>query len=59
MIRMGLAFLNEVSEESRGFGFVMMESREEAQAAIDQLSGQNVEGKSITVAHVRSFETFM
>ncbi|OWZ57596.1 hypothetical protein C345_02905 [Cryptococcus neoformans A2-102-5] len=41
------------SQESRGFGFVMMESREEAQAAIDQLSGQNVEGKSITVAHAR------
>ncbi|WVN88760.1 uncharacterized protein L203_103973 [Cryptococcus depauperatus CBS 7841] len=41
------------SQESRGFGFVMMQTNEEAQAAIDQLSGQNIEGKTVTVAHAR------
>ncbi|WVQ80529.1 hypothetical protein IAT38_002634 [Cryptococcus sp. DSM 104549] len=41
------------SQESRGFGFVMMENAEDAQAAIDQLTGQVLEGKSINVAHAR------
>ncbi|WVR06253.1 hypothetical protein IAU60_003283 [Kwoniella sp. DSM 27419] len=41
------------TQESRGFGFVMMETGEEAQAAIEQYNGQNIEGKTLTVAHAR------
>nr|XP_031864100.1 uncharacterized protein CI109_000010 [Kwoniella shandongensis]KAA5531172.1 hypothetical protein CI109_000010 [Kwoniella shandongensis] len=41
------------SQESRGFGFVMMDAPEDAQAAIDQLNGQNLEGKNLNVAHAR------
>ncbi|MDB5298075.1 MAG: recognition motif protein, partial [Phycisphaerales bacterium] len=34
---------------SKGFGFVQMGSDEEAQAAIDALNGQNVDGRNLTV----------
>ncbi len=34
---------------SRGFGFVEMTSAEEAQAAINSLNGQNVDGRDLTV----------
>ena len=42
-----------MSEESRGFGFVKMEVNEDAQACIDQLNQTQLEGKTMTVAHVR------
>ncbi|WVF69340.1 hypothetical protein IAT40_004116 [Kwoniella sp. CBS 6097] len=41
------------SQESRGFGFVMMETGEDANAVIEQLNGQPLEGKSVTIAHAR------
>ena len=34
---------------SKGFGFVQMGSDQEAQAAIDALNGQNVDGRNLTV----------
>ncbi len=34
---------------SKGFGFVQMASDQEAQAAIDALNGQNVDGRNLTV----------
>lgn len=34
---------------SRGFGFVEMATSESAQAAIDSLNGQSVEGRELTV----------
>ncbi len=34
---------------SRGFGFVEMSSADAAQAAIDALNGQNVDGRNVTV----------
>jgi len=37
------------SGQSRGFGFVEMSTSEEAQAAITQLNGQNLDGRAITV----------
>ena len=37
------------SGQSRGFGFVEMESNEEAQNAISQLNGREVDGRRITV----------
>jgi RNA recognition motif-containing protein len=41
------------SGESRGFAFVEMPSRNEAQAAITGLSGKSVKGQSVTVDEAR------
>lgn len=41
---------------SRGFGFVEMASNEEGQAAIQQLNGKEVNGRSITVNEARPRE---
>ena len=41
-----------ISEESRGFGFVKMETGEDANACIEAINGTTFEGKVITVAHV-------
>jgi len=45
--------LTDALEESRGFGFVRMETGEDANACIEAINGTTVEGKVITVAHVR------
>lgn len=37
------------SGRSKGFGFVEMSSEEEAQAGIEGLNGQEVEGRKLTV----------
>lgn len=42
-----------VAEESRGFGFVKMDTPEDAEAVIQALNGTNLEGKTLTVAHAR------
>ncbi|MCS7227529.1 MAG: RNA-binding protein [Endomicrobia bacterium] len=39
--------------ESRGFGFVEMPSKEQAQNAIQLLNGQEIHGKSIVVNEAR------
>jgi RNA recognition motif-containing protein len=41
---------------SKGFGFVEMESAEQAQAAIDALNGQEVNGRELTVNEARPRE---
>jgi len=41
---------------SRGFGFVEMSSDDEAQAAIEQINGQEVEGRNIVVNEARPRE---
>ena len=41
------------SGRSKGFGFVEMESEEEAKAAIDQLNGKELEGREIAVNEAR------
>ncbi len=40
------------SRESRGFGFVTMESAEEADAAITAMNGAEIMGKTISVEKV-------
>lgn len=40
------------TQESRGFGFVKMESAADAEACIEALNQTVVEGKTMTVAHV-------
>ncbi|UCG46687.1 MAG: RNA-binding protein [Phycisphaerales bacterium] len=44
---------DKYSGESRGFGFVEMPSKEEAQAAIDDLNGKELNGRSVTVNEAR------
>ena len=38
---------------SRGFGFVEMSSEEEAQAAVDQLNGKELDGRAIVVKEAK------
>lgn len=42
------------THESRGFGFVTMESSAEADAAIAALNGQDFLGKTLSIEKVRS-----
>ena len=44
------------SGHSRGFGFVEMQSRTEAQAAIEGLNGKELKGRSIVVNEARPRE---
>lgn len=39
--------------QSRGFGFVELETKEEATAAIENLNGREVAGRSLTVSEAR------
>jgi len=41
---------------SRGFGFVQMETTEDAQKAIEELNGHELEGRAITVNQARERE---
>lgn len=41
------------SGRSKGFGFIEMESSTEAQAAIENLDGKNVDGRPIRVSEAR------
>lgn len=44
---------DKFSGESRGFGFVEMPSRNEAQAAIDGMNGKDLMGRVVTVNEAR------
>jgi len=44
---------DKFSGESRGFGFVQMPSKEEAQKAIDEMNGKYLSGRSINVSEAR------
>ena len=41
------------SGESRGFGFVEMPSKDEAQSAIDSLNGKDLKGRAMNVNEAR------
>lgn len=45
--------MDKMTGRSRGFGFVEMETDEEAQKAIDQWNGKDFEGRTITVNEAR------
>ncbi len=45
--------IDKASGRSKGFGFVVMMSDDEARAAIDQMNGKDVGGRQITVAEAR------
>jgi RNA recognition motif-containing protein len=44
---------DRVSGEPRGFGFVEMATKEEADAAIAGLNGQNLKGRSLKISEAR------
>ncbi len=44
---------DKFSGESKGFGFVEMPSKSEAQAAMSGLNGREVDGKALTVNEAR------
>ena len=48
--------MDKFSGKPRGFAFITMESQEGAQAAIQQLSGKNVNGRDLTVNEARPRE---
>ncbi|MEO8428398.1 MAG: RNA-binding protein [Verrucomicrobiota bacterium] len=48
--------MDKMSGRSRGFGFVTMETKESADAAIAAMNGQNVEGRDLTVNEARPRE---
>src|SRR6266498_3747159 len=48
--------MDKMSGRSRGFGFVTMETKESADAAIAAMNGKNVEGRDLTVNEARPRE---
>lgn len=48
--------LDHVTGQSRGFGFVIMPSDEEAKAAIAALNGKDLEGQRLNVNEARPLE---
>jgi len=44
---------DKFSGQSRGFGFVEMESQQEAQAAIERFNGYELQGRALTVNEAR------
>lgn len=44
---------DKYSGESKGFGFVEMPSKEEGRAAIENLNGKELQGRSLTVNEAR------
>ena len=44
---------DKFTSESKGFGFVEMEAKDDAQSAIDQLNGTDLNGKNIIVNEAR------
>lgn len=44
---------DKYSGDSKGFGFVEMPSKDEAQAAIDNLSGKDLKGRPLSVNEAR------
>ncbi|UCG59954.1 MAG: RNA-binding protein [Phycisphaerales bacterium] len=45
--------VDKYTEESRGFGFVEMGSQEEADKAIEQCNGKDLQGRELTVNEAR------
>lgn len=47
---------DKMSGRSKGFGFVEMSSDEEAQKAIDEIGGKEVDGRPLTVNEAKPLE---
>lgn len=44
---------DRVTGRSKGFGFVTMKTAEDAQKAIDELNGKELDGRSVTINKAR------
>ena len=55
-VRSAQVIMDRDTGRSKGFGFVEMESAEQAQAAINALNGQEVNGRALTVNVARPRE---
>lgn len=56
MVTSAKVIVDRDTNRSKGFGFVEMSSDEEAKAAIDQLNGTDLDGRSIIVTEARPRE---
>jgi RNA recognition motif-containing protein len=52
-VKSAVIIKDKLSGESRGFGFVEMVNDEEAQAAIAEINGRKMKGRSLTVNEAR------
>ncbi|MBS0658734.1 MAG: RNA-binding protein [Verrucomicrobia bacterium] len=55
-VREAIVMQDRVTARSRGFGFVSMETADDAQRAIQELHGKNVDGRTLTVNEARPRE---
>jgi len=55
-VRSAQVIMDRDSGRSKGFGFVEMDTDQEAQAAIQALNGQEVDGRRLTVNEARPRE---
>lgn len=44
---------DKFSGKSKGFGFVEMSTEEEAQKAVEELNGKEIDGRAVTVSEAR------
>ena len=51
-----LLVMDKMTQRSRGFGFVTLETSEEGQRAIEGLNGKQLDGRTITVNEARPRE---
>ena len=56
-VRSAEVITDRTTKQSKGFGFVEMDSDQEAHAAIAALNGKEIEGRSITVNEARPKES--
>jgi len=55
-VRSAQVIMDRDTGRSKGFGFVEMESSEQAQAAIRAMNGQDINGRALTVNEARPRE---
>ncbi len=48
-----VVIMDRIKNRSKGFGFVTMSSEEEAQKAVSELAGKEVDGRPINVSEAR------
>jgi len=48
--------IDKITGKSKGFGFVEMSTSDEAQAAISELNGKEIDGRQLRVSEARSRE---
>ena len=52
-VQEAVVIMDRMKNRSKGFGFVTMSSEEEAQAALEELNGKEIDGRPINVSEAR------